>query len=58
MEITQNKCRLNAILHKKIYRNCIKIRQNDFKYKKMSKTRQKIDFGMEPKVTMKHLTCF
>ena len=35
----------------KIYRNCIERRQNDDKSKKMSKTLQKFDFGMEPKVT-------
>ena len=53
MEITQNKCRLNTILHKNL-QNCIKIRQNDYKSKKMSKTRQKFDFGMEPKVIIQH----
>ena len=57
MEITQNKCRFNTLLHK-IYRNCTKIRQNDYKSEKMSKTRQKFDFGMETKVTILHPTCF
>ena len=42
----------------KIYRNFIKIRQNDYKSKKMSKMSKKFDFGMEPKVTILHSTCF
>ena len=42
----------------KIYRICIKIRQNDYKSKKMLKMRQKFDFGIEPKVTSLHPTYF
>ena len=41
MEITQNKCRLNTLLQK-IYRNCIIIRQNNYKSKKDVENASKI----------------
>ena len=51
MEFTQNKCKLNTFKNPiKIYRNC-KLKGKMTKSKMTSKTRQKFDFGMEPKIT-------
>ena len=49
MEITQNKCRLNTLLHKKSMEIALKYGKMT-KSKKTSKTRQKFDFAMEPKI--------
>ena len=48
----------NALNRMKIYKSCIKIRKNDLKSKKTSKTCQKFDFRMEPKITTLLPTCF
>ena len=46
-----------TILSQKIYRNCIKYTKLT-KSKKTSKTRQKFDFPMKPKLTILLPKCF
>ena len=46
-----------ALYYIEIYRNCIKIHQND-QAQKDAKKHQKFDFGIEPKILTLLPTCF